>query len=475
MSQFLPVKSGLKSVWFREPQGLEDHRTTESLPEHSDIVIIGAGYAGAATAYHLAKDFPEISSITILEARGACSGATGRNGGHLRPDMYGHIPTYIDRYGVKVASEIAEFEIANMWAIKKAIEDEEIDCDFTLQRSVDVWCNEEAADKAAETYHRMQAYNLDYMKDVFFTRDPKAAEGYSGVRGAKAAGSFTAGTMWPAKFIQGLLKIVLATGRVNLQTHTPASSIQADSHHGWIVHTERGTISTRHVVHATNGYVASLLPQYERNVIPCKGICCHIAAPSGYELPAPLLNNSYIIRDEEKVLSYLIPRTDGGIVVGGALAKFLSFREQWYRNVDDSTLIDAAKDYYNDYMQRTYHGWKTYPAGITDIWTGVMGYSFDSHPHIGTVPGLEGQFINAGFNGHGMPLIWLVSKGVAKMVAAAHQGTHLPFSETGIPKVFETSQARIDRAVSNSEEEGDILGTGRIFLPEEDVKVRSQL
>ncbi|KIW18010.1 hypothetical protein PV08_02297 [Exophiala spinifera] len=465
MSQYLPVKNGLKSFWFREPQGLENHRTTESIPSHADVVIIGAGYAGAATAYHLVRDFPEISSITILEAREACSGATGRNGGHLRPDLYGHIPTYIDRYGVELASEIAEFEIANMWAIKKVIEDEQIDCDLTLQRSIDVWCNEEAADNAIRTYQKMRAYNLDYMKDVFFTRDPKTAEGYSGIKGAKAAASFTAGTMWPAKFIQGLLKVVLATGRVNLQTNTPVTSVQADSSHGWTVHTDRGSICASRVVHATNGYVASLLPQYDHNVVPCKGICCHIAAPVETESSAPLLNNSYIIRDEDKALSYLIPRTDGGIVVGGAAAKFSPFREQWYRNVDDGVLIDAAKDYYNNYMQRTFNGWEKYPATITDIWTGVMGYSFDSHPHIGAVPGLDGQFVNAGFNGHGMPLIWLGSKGVAKLVAAHLQGRELPFTETGIPRLFETSQARIDRAVYNSEEEGDILGTGQIFLP----------
>ncbi|RMZ75814.1 hypothetical protein DV737_g5117, partial [Chaetothyriales sp. CBS 132003] len=280
--------------------------------------------------------------------------------------------------------------------------------------------------------------------------------------------------MWPSKFIQGLLKIVLATGRVNLQTHTPVTSVQGGSRHGWEIHTDRGTISTPRVLHATNGYVASLLPQYERNIIPCKGICCHIDAPAGCESPAPLLNNSYIIRDQDKTLSYLIPRTDGSIVVGGAAAKFIPFREQWYRNVDDSVLIDAAKDYYDGYMQRTYRGWEHYPARISAIWTGVMGYSFDSHPHVGAIPGLKGQFINAGFNGHGMPLIWLVSKGVAKMLAADQQGKQIPFAETGVPGPFETSQARIDRASNYSEEEGDILGTGQIFLSKGNAQARSQ-
>jgi glycine/D-amino acid oxidase-like deaminating enzyme len=46
-----------------------------------------------------------------------------------------------------------------------------------------------------------------------------------------------------------------------------------------------------------------------------------------------------------------------------------------------------------------------------------MGYSSDGLPHIGWVPGKEGQFIIAGFTGHGMPEIFLAAEGVARMIA----------------------------------------------------------
>lgn len=72
------------SFWRSSLTDLDDARTTPELPESVDIVIIGAGYAGAATAYHLVKgegsEHTPKQSIAILEARGACSGATGRNG-----------------------------------------------------------------------------------------------------------------------------------------------------------------------------------------------------------------------------------------------------------------------------------------------------------------------------------------------------------------------------------------------------------
>lgn len=222
---------------------------------------------------------------------------------------------------------------------------------------------------------------------------------------------------------------------------------------GFIVETTRGKIHADKVIHANNAYVSGLLPEYAKNIVPCKGIACHIAVPEGTK--APLLNNSYINRTEDNTLSYLIGRSDGSIVVGGASAKFRPFKEQWYNNVDDTTLIDAAKDFYHDYMQRTYNGWENSGAAIRQIWTGVMGYSYDSHPHIGSVPNKPGQYIIAGFNGHGMPVIWLTSKGLAKIIAS-----DVPFEQSGVPRLFQTSQARIDRAQNGSEENGDILGTG---------------
>lgn len=69
----------------------------------------------------------------------------------------------------------------------------------------------------------------------------------------------------------------------------------------------------------------------------------------------------------------------------------------------------------------------------------VMGYSTDSLPHIGQVPGKPGQFIIAGFTGHGMPQAWLSGKGVAAMVSEG-----IPFAQSGIPKLFETTQTRLE-------------------------------
>lgn len=77
----------------------------------------------------------------------------------------------------------------------------------------------------------------------------------------------------------------------------------------------------------------------------------------------------------------------------------------------------------------------------------VMGYSADFMPHVGNVPGKPGQFIIAGFNGHGMPQILLSSKALANMI---NDGAR--FEDTELPRLFKTSEARISRRDSPLED-----------------------
>lgn len=86
-----------------------------------------------------------------------------------------------------------------------------------------------------------------------------------------------------------------------------------------------------------------------------------------------------------------------------------------------------------------------------------MGYTTDSLPHVGKVPGKPGQFVIAGFNGHGMPQIFLSAKGVAQMILKG-----VDFEQTGVPRIFKTAQERLDNT------ENEILGASHL------VEVKSQ-
>ncbi|KAL4909396.1 hypothetical protein BDW74DRAFT_187543 [Aspergillus multicolor] len=447
-----PVENPTEPFWRTELHQLDELRTTPELPQRSDIVIIGAGYSGISLAYHLYKhlsrsDQPE-PTITVLEARQICSGATGRNGGHLRPDLYGSIPKYIERYGVEAGAEVASFEIAHIKALKELITEENIDCDLNLTRCMNVYLNEADGEKAKQTYELLVAQGLEYTPDIHYTSQ-KYAEKISGVKGAKACISYTAGNLWAYKLILGLLSKITNSSMVNVQTSTPVTSVTTQNGlHS--VHTPRGSISASKIVYATNAYTSGLLPQYSANIVPCRGICCHITVPDGKD--APFLPYTYLIRSAEgNGQSYLIIRPDGSVIVGGAQHTFEDDREHWYKVTDDSTLIEPAKNYYDDYMQRTFRGWDGSGAYVKQIWTGIMGYAYDSAPHVGEVPGQPGKYICAGYDGHGMPVIFLATKGLADMILNGRA-----FEDTGLPRVYKSTSERLQKA-ANGPEGGDIF------------------
>jgi len=176
----LPVENPTTPFWRTELHPLDDLRTTPDLPQQSDVVIIGAGYAGVSIAYHLLKQQDEQSqphpSITILEARQICSGATGRNGGHIRPDLYGHIPTYIERHGAEAGAELANFELSHIQALKDVIVKEEIDCDFIITRNMNVYLNETHGEEAKRKYEALASQAHSFVEDIHYTPQ-KHAEG----------------------------------------------------------------------------------------------------------------------------------------------------------------------------------------------------------------------------------------------------------------------------------------------------------
>lgn len=82
-SDHFPAPNGIPPYWRTEPHRLDNYRSREVLPKESDITIVDAGYAGSSVAYHILDQIKfesEPPSITILEARQACSLATARNG-----------------------------------------------------------------------------------------------------------------------------------------------------------------------------------------------------------------------------------------------------------------------------------------------------------------------------------------------------------------------------------------------------------
>lgn len=75
----LPRAQSTLSYWQDPPSTIASLRSTATVPSKADYVIIGSGISGSSIAYHLLTKLPN-ANVVMLEAREACSGATGRNG-----------------------------------------------------------------------------------------------------------------------------------------------------------------------------------------------------------------------------------------------------------------------------------------------------------------------------------------------------------------------------------------------------------
>ncbi|OTB06112.1 hypothetical protein M426DRAFT_259528 [Hypoxylon sp. CI-4A] len=440
MSAPYPVPNATIPYWRTELHRLDSHRSTPEIPEKQDIIIIGAGFAGASLAYYLLKDNPEKPSITILEAREACSGATGRNGGHVRPDLFVGVASRMQSHGLETANQVAQFEIANGEAVARLVAEEDIACDFQRVTTGDTFVDAAEAAKIQRLWDAMSKLHVPSLATV--TRHgAEDAERATGVRDAKVAFTFPAWTVWPYKLVMHLLEAAASQG-ANLQTHTRVHGISdtSDKDGYWTVSTARGAVKAKKVLFATNAYTAGLLPEYDDAVYAARiNVARLVPGLRPPEDAVPLGSCEMLMRSPDSADSYYGARPDGSLIVGGGKSTYWrQKRDEWYRNYDDSTLIGPAVPYLDGWAQRTFARWEGTPNQVDRIWSGIMGYSADSVPHIGPVPSKPGLYICAGFNGHGMPNVLLCAKGLVQMIREGR-----PFSETEMPACYETSAERL--------------------------------
>lgn len=422
-------------------------------------------------SYHLSNT-PNPPSILLLEARQTCSGATGRNGGHVKIKT-ASLLSYVATHGPASADEYARFVQNNTYALKHVIEAESIPCEFEMRRSYCTFNNPEDAKKVEMGFKEALKRGDEWTRDRDLVGG-EFVEKVTSVVGAKCAVSSPISSFWPYKFVTVLLERAMVRNEgLNVQTETPVRRLETlggdggdnDDDGTTLVHTERGIVKAKKVIFATNAYTAALVPEYRGVITPYKGTAAHLAPEKGTEKVFPHLSHTYNLEfgidPVLETVDYLNPRPDGGIVVGGAKWLYEKQRELWYDNVDDSTLLEPVIDagYFDGYMQRNFKGWQDSGSKAERIWSGskfsfitivfddtiltpetVMGSTPEGFPHVGKIPGKENQWVLAGFNGGGNATTFLCAKAVAKMVLEG-----VAFGETGVgvPRDFETTEKRL--------------------------------
>lgn len=120
----LPSVHPTISAWQEPPHPTIATAQSSTLPNEVDIAIIGSGITGASVAYTLLNGTsPETSSlrISVLEARNAVSGATGRNGGHLVSDSHILFAGVVESLGEEEARRVLHFSEANIARLKALV------------------------------------------------------------------------------------------------------------------------------------------------------------------------------------------------------------------------------------------------------------------------------------------------------------------------------------------------------------------
>ncbi|KAF7299928.1 FAD-dependent oxidoreductase [Mycena chlorophos] len=357
------------------------YRTTPELPAQSDVTVVGSGLSGAATAYFLLTGDSPPEKVTLLEAREVCDGATARNGGHCRPDYYRGYRDYKAEFGAEQALKIIQNEKDTLALVEEIVRKEGLECDFWKGYSYDVPMSEFAATYLDGVYNEFAADGgpVDGLTRIL---DPEEARKTTRCPRATAAYRFMAGSLYPYKLVQQLLKLCIDKYGLNVQTQTVVRRV-VESGEKWVLETDRGNVKSGKVVLATNAFTATLLPELEGHIWPFKGTCSAVLPPRTYA-GDNALNATYGLNYGD----YLIQRDNDIIIFGGARRSVPV--DQLIGNTDDGSVIPEMAEDLRNALPAYFADWDASEGQITHVWSGVMGYTSSGIPFVGEMPARRG-------------------------------------------------------------------------------------
>lgn len=291
---------------------------------------------------------------------------------------------------------------------------------------------------------RYELFSADEVRERFYC--PSSSTTGDGEGEVQGGVGYFAGSLSAYKFTCGLLRMGLVRG-LNLQTGTPATELRKLGDGRWEVATPRGTVVAGKVVVATNGYTGAIVRKFQDVIVPLRGQVT--AQRPGANMPfGGCLPTTYsFIYDGG--YEYMITRPPGSrfagdVVIGGGLARAKDGGLEEYGTTDDGSVNPTISEYLTGAAARYFgSNWgEDNPEGrVRAEWTGIMGYSPDGYPFVGQVPGEEGLWISASFQGHGMVLCWKCAEALVEMMEG-RDGEEL---EQWFPGVFRVTEERMGK------------------------------
>ena len=393
----------VRSIWL-ETAGFYETLPNPVFAENNakaDIVIIGGGLTGLASAYHLSKGFPH-KRIVLLEAARCGYGASGRNGGILQGFDNTLIMELYQKHGLEAARRYLEIDRQGPLLMHALIKEHQIDCDLEKSGLVELALDAEEMQTLVQYEKKWRTLGIEArLLNQDEIKQKLNSEMYcGGLRKDDCA------NLNPAKYALGLKAVVEDLG-VEIYECTKVVSVQAG---GQVqLDTEFGSLTAGAAVLATNAY-SHKLGYFKKRLFPIGAYIMATEPLNAQNLSAIGWEGRETMFDIRREKYYFRLTSENRIVIGGGLSPY------FYGN-------QISSGNYNPAFRQLERGfYKIWPqledVQITHKWGGTLGMTFDFHPTIGVMEDNRNIYYAVGYSGHGVSWSQLAGKIIAQLYAA---------------------------------------------------------
>jgi gamma-glutamylputrescine oxidase len=409
---------GSTSLWQAELK--ESGKTFSRGPLQSSVdtqvAVIGAGITGSATALCLARTG---INVRVLEARSIAAGASGRNGGIIASGTTSSYASVIQRDGREQAKRLWAFTVRNHEFLKGFIDEMEQygwSCSYRRNGSLKLALNEQELEQVMQS---VELLNEDGWEVQLVDRNDLPLR----VRNTYIGGVYYPANaeFHPASFVTGLAGLAQQAGAV-FHSESQVTAISANED-GILLQTPGGTVHAHALVFAANAWLPELGALVGANwlsscIFPTRGQIIATEPVDEQLFPYPC--------SADEGYQYWRQLSDGRLVVGGWRNRSFDTEFQTF----DETPTEAVQQHLDAFVHQTLN---LPQVNIPNRWAGIMGFTADSLPLIGRLPGVPNCFIAGGFTGHGNAFAIHAAKLISELV----QGKTNPDVELFDPARFD--------------------------------------
>lgn len=220
-----------------------------------DVAIVGGGFTGLSTALHCA----EVGlSAHVLEARHIGYGGSGRNVGLVNAGIWLPPKQVRDRLGPTYGSRFLKTFGDGPEMVFSLIEKHQIRCEVTKTGTIHAAHSPKGFKDLEGRWKEWSA--MGEPVDLISREEVSKLIGSNVYHGGLV--DHRAGTVNPMGYCRGLARAALGAG-ARISTGVTVSGLRKDGG-GWKVETDRGIVTAKHLVLATNAYTDTLWPDLKR-------------------------------------------------------------------------------------------------------------------------------------------------------------------------------------------------------------------